>query len=81
MRRPRVAKSWSSASNSASLHPTPTPRISRPPLSASSDDVALASSSGWCMGTTSTLVPSRTSEVAAAPHVSDSSASNRYGEG
>ena len=62
-------------------HPTPTPRVRRPPDSASRLASVFASSSGGCCGTTSTLVPSPISVVTAAAHVSVTIGSKRWGDG
>src|SRR5438552_3775857 len=66
MRRPRSLNGTPSAANSGSSQPTPTPRISRPPDKLCNVDNSLASGSGWRIGRTITLVPSRTRSVTAA---------------
>ena len=45
--------------NSASFQPMPTPAVTRPPLSESSDASSLARTTAFRCGTTMTLVPSR----------------------
>ena len=60
---------------SSTCHPTPTPKITRPPLRASSVATRLASTSGACSGITTTLVPSFTVLVQAARYESHSSGS------
>jgi hypothetical protein len=70
-----LPKSWPNAVNSASLQPTPIASRSRPPLSASSDAVALASHKGWYWAATSTLVPNPMRSVAAAAQARVSSGS------
>ena len=68
MRRPRSRNGTPRASNSASIQPTPAPRINRPCDRFCSVASSLASGSGWRIGSTSTLVPSLTRCVhAAAP--------------
>ena len=69
MRRPRSWNGTPRAANSASSQPTPTPRISRPSEKLCKVDNSLASGSGWRIGSTSTLVPSRTRLVTAATQV------------
>ena len=69
MRRPRSLNGTPSAANSGSSQPTPTPMMSRPPERLCSVDNSLASGSGWRIGSTSTLVPSRTRSVTAATQV------------
>ena len=54
------------ASISFSIAPTPTPRITRPPLSTSSVATVFASPIGLWYGSTSTEVPRRTRSVRAA---------------
>ena len=51
---------------SAATHPAPTPTVTRPPLSASSDESILAVTTALRYGTISTVVPSRTRRVAPA---------------
>ncbi len=58
--RPRSANGIPSAANSPSTCPAPTPRITRPPDSASRVPNALAVSSGCRYAATNTLVMSRT---------------------
>ena len=60
MRRPRSRNGTPRASNSASIQPTPAPRISRPCDRFCSVASSFASGSGWRIGSTSTLVPSFT---------------------
>ena len=81
MRRPLVSKGWPSASYSRLLHPIPAPTISRPPLIASTLARWLASQTGLCCGTTSTLVPRRTRDVTAAAQLSVANGSRRNGDG
>ena len=66
LKAPRSAKGVLIACISFSIAPTPTPRISRPPLRTSSVAAALASRIGLWYGSTSTDVPRRTREVRAA---------------
>ena len=68
--RPRSANGTSRASNSPSTCPAPTPRIARPPESASSVAHALATASGWRYGSTYTWLSSRTRSVTAARYES-----------
>ena len=68
----RLPRSWNGAPNalnSGSSQPTPTPRISRPFDRFCNVESSLASGSGWRIGRTMTLVPSRTRSVTAATQV------------
>ena len=69
VRRPRSWNGEPKAANSASSQPTPAPRISRPSEKFCSVANSLASGSGWRIGNTRTLVPSRTRLVTAAAQV------------
>ena len=81
MRRPRSWNGTPSAANSASIQPTPAPRISRPSDRLCNVASSFASGSGWRIGRTSTLVPSPTRRVAAAAQVSVRTGSQKIGEG
>jgi len=59
----------------------PAPTIRRPPLIASTLARWLASQTGLCCGTTSTLVPRRTRVVTAAAQLSVANGSRRNGDG
>ena len=69
IRRPRSRNGAPSAANSASIQPTPAPRISRPSERFCNVANSLASGSGWRIGNTSTLVPSPILLVKAAAQV------------
>ena len=75
IRRPRSLNGTPSALNSASIQPTPAPRIRRPSESSCSVASSLASGIGWRIGSTSTVVPSRTRLVQAAAQVRESTGS------
>src|SRR5215831_13531017 len=51
VRWPRHSKGRPRASNSSASHPTPTPKMNRPPLSRSTVATVLASTKGLCSGT------------------------------
>ena len=81
IRRPRSRNGTPSALNSASIQPTPAPRISRPRDRFCNVASSLASGSGWRIGSTSTLVPSFTRCVQAAAQVSVSTGSQKFADG
>ena len=66
VKAPRSANGAPIAVVSFSIDPTPTPMVSRPPLSTSSVAAVLASRIGLWYGSTSTEVPRRTRSVRAA---------------
>jgi hypothetical protein len=70
VRAARSAKGTPTASNSSSSHPTPMPRRTRPPESASSVASSLASTTGLRWGRISTPVASLTVVVAAGRYAS-----------
>src|SRR5262249_31983394 len=57
MRRPRSSNEEPSSRNSSAIHPTPTPKITRPPDSWSAVAICLAVMIGWRIGRTVTLGP------------------------
>ena len=63
---PRSAKGTPSIALSAATQPAPMPKTTRPPLSASSEEIILAVTTALRYGTISTVVPSRTRLVAPA---------------
>src|SRR5215470_9038843 len=68
VREPRRSNGTPKASNSSASHPTPTPKINRPPLSWSTVATALASMSGLCSGTRQMPVANRILVVHAAAY-------------
>ena len=81
VRGPRSANGTPRASNSASSHPAAVPRITRPPLSWSMVAIDFATTTGPRIGRTSTVVPIRTRDVAAATHDITANGSRTYAEG
>src|SRR5262245_15409188 len=71
VRAPRSSNGASSASNSRSTYPTPTPNTSRPPDSTSTVASSFARTSGLRSGNTMMPVPSRTDSVRAARNASE----------
>src|SRR5215467_9997248 len=68
VRWPRRSNGTPKASNSSASHPTPTPKINRPPLSWSTVAMVLASTSGLCSGTRQIPVANRILVVHAAAY-------------
>ena len=63
---PRSAKGTPRASNSSRSHPTPAPKMTRPPERRSRVESIFACAKGLRSGTTTTVVPSFTRVVSAA---------------
>ena len=76
VRRPRSRRgTWTAAKSRSPSPPTPIPRITRPPLSSSSDAICLATRLGCRSGRSSTPVPRATRSVQAATAESATTAS------
>ena len=70
VRAARCSNGTPSAANSSLDHPTPTPRVSRPPLNRSRLAACLATTTGLCSGSSSTPVATPIRDEAAAAKLS-----------
>ena len=78
---PRSANGAPRSSISSRIQPTPAPRMTRPPERWSSVASALAASTGWRWGRTSTVVPSFARSVTPATMASAVSGSRKVASG
>ena len=76
MRAPRPASGTPTATSSSGSHPLPSPTVTRPPLSTSSEAKALASSTGAENGAQTVAVPSPIRRVQAATKASGTTGSS-----